>query len=85
MLRQRRPVARSARHLHRRGTSRLRPFSSAPPRASSRERISEPPKPSENLTGGRFLVVVLSGPTFALEVATGSPDAVVAASEDRRR
>jgi glycerol-3-phosphate dehydrogenase (NAD(P)+) len=37
----------------------------------------------QEITGGRFPVVVLSGPTFALDVAAGSPTAVVAASEDR--
>ena len=34
------------------------------------------------VTGGNFPVAVLSGPTFALEVATGSPTALVAASDD---
>jgi glycerol-3-phosphate dehydrogenase (NAD(P)+) len=34
-------------------------------------------------TGGAFRVVVLSGPSFALEVARGLPTAVLAASADR--
>jgi glycerol-3-phosphate dehydrogenase (NAD(P)+) len=34
------------------------------------------------VTGGRFAVAVLSGPTFAREVAQGSPTALVAASDD---
>jgi glycerol-3-phosphate dehydrogenase (NAD(P)+) len=33
-------------------------------------------------TGNRFPVVVLSGPTFGRDVASGNPTAVVAASED---
>jgi glycerol-3-phosphate dehydrogenase (NAD(P)+) len=35
------------------------------------------------LTGNRFPIAVLSGPTFARDVAAGSPTAVVSASEDR--
>jgi glycerol-3-phosphate dehydrogenase (NAD(P)+) len=36
----------------------------------------------EAATGGAFPVVVLSGPTFALEVARGLPTAILAASSD---
>lgn len=47
--------------------------------ADTRQRMSEV---MQEATGGRHQVVVLSGPSFAVEVASGLPTALVAASAD---
>lgn len=49
--------------------------------AESHQRMSQV---IEEETGGRFPIVVLSGPSFASEVARGLPAAVLAASSDQR-
>ena len=73
-----RAVVRAGRAAH----SAPAPCSSARPRASRPTRCSGCPKSSPRKPRGRHPVVVLSGPSFAAEVARQLPTALVAASSD---